>query len=161
MARFRSFLRSWSNLFLLIGVASQLAMGSMTFLNVICRSLGIAMAGYTELVEVLMIAVGISALAISAFEKTQVAIDVVVNLFSEEHQIIFQVFASVVNLLFWGAMLVVATDFVFGDSLHERTDILNIPVFPFYLFWVLGLVLLFLVFVLDTLETVCKRRKQE
>jgi TRAP-type C4-dicarboxylate transport system permease small subunit len=160
MARFRAFLRSWSYFFLLIGVICQLSMGSLTFLNVICRALGIAMTGYMELVEILMIGVGMAALAISAFEKTQVAIDVVVNLFSAEHQIIFQIFASVVNLLFWGAMLWVTTDFVFGDSLHERTDILNVPVFPFYLLWVLGLVLLFLVFILDALEIVSERRKQ-
>jgi TRAP-type transport system small permease protein len=160
MARFRSFLRSWSYFFLLIGVVCQLGMGSLTFLNVICRFLGIAMTGYMELVEILMIGVGMAALAISAFEKTQVAIDVVVNLFSTEHQIIFQIFASVVNLFFWGAMLWVTTDFVFGDSLHERTDILNVPVFPFYMLWVLGLVLLFLVFILDALEIVSERRKQ-
>jgi TRAP-type C4-dicarboxylate transport system permease small subunit len=134
-------------------------MGSLTFLNVICRALGIAMTGYMELVEILMIGVGMAALAISAFEKTQVAIDVVVNLFAAEHQIIFQIFASVVNLVFWGATLFVTTDFVLGDSLHERTEILNVPVFPFYVLWVLGLVLLFLVFVLDTLEIVSERRK--
>jgi TRAP-type C4-dicarboxylate transport system permease small subunit len=113
-----------------------------------------------ELVEVLMIGVGMSALAMSAVEKTQVAIDVVVNLFSAKHQIIFQIFASVVSLVFWGATLWVTTDFIFGDSLRERTDILNIPVFPFYLFWVLGLVLLFLVFILDTFNIVSERRKQ-
>ena len=135
-------------------------MGTLTFLNVICRALGIAMTGYMELVEILMIGVGMAALAISAFEKTQVAIDVVVNLFSEEHQIIFQIFATVVNLVFWGATLFVTTDFVFGDSLHERTDILNVPVFPFYLLWTLGLVLLFLVFVLDILEIFSERRKR-
>ena len=160
MTRFRSFLHHWSYLFLIIGILSQLVVGSTTLLNVICRFSGIAMTGYIELIEVIMIALGMGALGIAAFEKTQVAIDVVINLFSADRQIIFKIFSAVVNLVFWISTAWVTMKWVFAESLFEQTDILKIPVGPFYLYWGLGLVLLCLVFTLDLLDIINERRKQ-
>jgi TRAP-type C4-dicarboxylate transport system permease small subunit len=155
------FLKSTSRAGLLLGTFAMLIMGFTTLCNVISRVFHIAMVGYTEFIEVAMIVCILGALSIAVFEKTQVAIDVLINTLSPDNQKRFEIFALVTNFVFWAVVFCATFNWALQGSFTMTTEILKIPQFPFTIYWLLGLIFFCLVYLTELLLLISERRKRQ
>jgi TRAP-type C4-dicarboxylate transport system permease small subunit len=154
------FLQSTSHVGMVLGTLAMIVMGIATVLNVLLRVVNIAMPGYMEFIEVVMIICILGAMAMAVFEKTQVAIDVLINRLSPDNQKGFEIFALVVNFVFWGVVGWATLDWLLKESFTTVTEILKIPQLPFNIYWLLGVFFFCLVYLIELLSIISQRRKK-
>jgi TRAP-type C4-dicarboxylate transport system permease small subunit len=154
-------LQSISRVALVLGTVFMLCMGATTALNVILRIFNIAMTGFMESIELMMIGTVLGAMAFAIFEKTQVAIDVLVEHLSPSIRKKLEVVALVANLVFWAAIGWATLDWLLRGAFSAVTQVLAIPMWPFQLLWLLGLLYFFLVYLTELLLLKSERRTTE
>jgi TRAP-type C4-dicarboxylate transport system permease small subunit len=154
-------LQSTSRAGLMLGTLAMLGIGAITCLNVILRIFNIAMTGFMESIELMMIVAILGAMAFAAFEKTQVAIDVVVSHLSPQNQKKFEIIALGASLVFWAAVGWATLDWLLRGAYTAITEILKVPMWPFQVFWLAGLFFFCLVYLAQVLLTVSERRMKE
>ncbi len=154
-------LRSTSRLALALGAAFMLGVGALTVLNVILRVFNVAMTGFIEAVEILMIVAALGAMAFAVFEKTQVAIDIIISRLSLDSRRGFDIAALAASLVFWGLVCWATVDWLFKGAYTAITDILKIPMWPFQVIWAVGLIFFLLVYFTELVLMLINRRPNE
>jgi TRAP-type C4-dicarboxylate transport system permease small subunit len=154
-------LRSTSRAGLVLGTVFMLGIGAITVSNVILRVFNIAMTGFIEAVEILMIVAALGAMAFAVFEKTQVAIDVIIGRLSSKNRGRFDIAALAASFLFWGLICWATIDWLFKGAYTAITDILKVPMWPFQVIWVIGLIFFWLVYLTELLIMLFNRRLKE
>jgi TRAP-type C4-dicarboxylate transport system permease small subunit len=158
MQYFRKILQLTSRLSVGIGIIFTLAIGFTTALNVVLRFFfNIAMTGFMEAIEVMMIVAVLGAMTGAAFEKAQVAIDMLLNYMSPRKKATLEVVSMFASLVFWGSILWATIDWIVRGAFKEQTDVLKIHMLPFEIYWVFGL-FFFCMVCLGDLLTVLQRR---
>jgi len=158
MEYFNKILRSTSNLGVGIGIVFMVAIGVTTTLNVILRFFNIAMSGFLEAIELMMIVTGLGAMTVAVFEKIQVAIDILISRLSSRNKEVLEIVSLLVTLVFWGSILLATFNWIVGGAFKEQTDILKIPMLPFEIFWTIGLFFFCMVYFGNLLEILKRRR---
>jgi len=154
-------LQSTSHAGLALGVVFMLGIGTITTLNVILRLFNIAMAGFMESIEIMMVVAIMGAMSFAVFEKTQIAIDVLVNRFSPGNQKKLEIVALVASFVFWAAIGWATLDWLLRGAYTAITDILKVPMWPFQVYWSLGLLFFCLVYLTELLLLISERRIKE
>lgn len=154
-------LKSMSHAGLTMGTVFMLGIGAVTVLNVLLRVFNIAMTGFIEAIEILMIVAALGAMAFAVFEKTQVAIDVIVSRLSFNNRRRFEISALIASLVFWGLVGFATIDWFFRGAYTAVTDILKIPMWPFQVIWIIGLIFFWLVYLIELLTNIFDRRVEE
>jgi TRAP-type C4-dicarboxylate transport system permease small subunit len=158
LQRCKLILQSTSRAGLVLGIVFMLGIGAITTLNVILRIFNIAMAGFMESIEIMMIVAIMGAMSFAVFEKTQIAIDVLVNRFSPGNQRKLEIVALVASCVFWAAIGWATLDWLLRGAYTAITDILKVPMWPFQVYWLLGLLFFCLVYLTELLLLISKRR---
>jgi TRAP-type C4-dicarboxylate transport system permease small subunit len=158
LQRCKLILQSTSRAGLVLGIVFMLGIGAITTLNVILRIFNIAMAGFMESIEIMMIVAIMGAMSFAVFEKTQIAIDVLVNHFSPGNQRKLEIVALVASCVFWAAIGWATLDWLLRGAYTAITDILKVPMWPFQVYWLLGLLFFCLVYLTELLLLIFKRR---
>jgi TRAP-type C4-dicarboxylate transport system permease small subunit len=158
LQRCKLILQSTSRAGLVLGIVFMLGIGAITTLNVILRIFNIAMAGFMESIEIMMIVAIMGAMSFAVFEKTQIAIDVLVNRFSPGNQRKLEIVALVASCVFWAAIGWATLDWLLRGAYTAITDILKVPMWPFQVYWLLGLLFFCLVYLTELLLLIFKRR---
>jgi TRAP-type C4-dicarboxylate transport system permease small subunit len=158
LQRCKLILQSTSRAGLVLGIVFMLGIGAITTLNVILRIFNIAMAGFMESIEIMMIVAIMGAMSFAVFEKTQIAIDVLVNSFSPGNQRKLEIVALVASCVFWAAIGWATLDWLLRGAYTAITDILKVPMWPFQVYWLLGLLFFCLVYLTELLLLIFKRR---
>jgi TRAP-type C4-dicarboxylate transport system permease small subunit len=146
---------------LVLGIVFMLGIGAITTLNVILRLFNIAMAGFMESIEIMMIVAIMGAMSFAVFEKTQIAIDVLVNRFSPGNQRKLEIVALVASCVFWAAIGWATLDWLLRGAYTAITDILKVPMWPFQVYWLLGLLFFCLVYLTELLLLISEKRIKE
>jgi len=161
MGRLMNLLQSTSRAGLVLGTVFMLGIGAITVLNVILRICNIAMTGFIETIEILMIVAALGAMTFAVFEKTQVAIDVIIGRLSSKNRRRFDIAALSASLVFWGLVCWATIDWLFRGAYTAITDILKVPMWPFQVIWVIGLIFFCLVYLTELLTMLFNRRLKE
>jgi TRAP-type C4-dicarboxylate transport system permease small subunit len=156
----KHFLHSASRLAMRLGIVAMVIMGAVTIVNVVCRPLHIAMPGYTEFIEAIMLLCIVGAMTIAVFEKTQVAIDVLVNNLSSANKERLEIVSLIINLGFWLAIGWATLDWIFKEDVKASSEILKIPALPFNIYWLLGLFFFCLIYLTELFSRISERRKK-
>ena len=158
MEYFNKILRSASNLGAGIGMVFMVAIGVTTTLNVILRFFNIAMSGFLESIELMMIVTGLGAMTLAVFEKIQVAIDILISHLSSRKKEALEIVSLLVTLVFWGSILFATFNWIVGGAFKEQTDILKIPMLPFEILWTVGLLFFCMVYIRNLFDVLKRRR---
>ena len=161
MQMLMNILRSTSRAGLVLGTVFMLGIGAITVLNVVLRVFNIAMTGFIEAVEIFMIVAALGAMAFAVFEKTQVAIDVIIGRLSSKNRRRFDIAAQSASLVFWGLVCWATIDWLFKGAYTAITDILKVPMWPFQIIWVIGLIFFWLVYLTELLLMIFNRRLEK
>ena len=147
----KSLIRLLDRLNLGIGILFILGVGFLTLMNVILRFFNIAMMGYIELIEVMMVVAALCAMTMAVAGKIQVSIDIIVVTLSKKNQEKLEILWSIICLIFWGAISWATVSWIIEGGYRERTDILNIPILPFQIVWILGLFFISIFYLWDSI----------
>ena len=86
--------------------------------------------------------------------RIQVSIDIIVVTLSKKNQERLEILWSIICLIFWAAIFWATVKWIIGGGYRERTDILDIPILPFQIFWVLGLFVISIFYLRDSIVSV-------
>lgn len=161
MERLVRILRSTSKIWLAVGITFMLAIGAITVLNVVLRLFNIAMTGFIEAIELMMIVSMLGAMAFAAFEKTQVAIDVIVGRLSAQNRMRFEAVALAASFVFWALVGWATLDWFIRGAYSAITDILKVPMWPLQVYWLVGLMFFCLVYLTELLVMIYEWRSEE
>jgi TRAP-type C4-dicarboxylate transport system permease small subunit len=144
---------------LVLGSILMLGMGAATVVNVILRLFNIAMTGFLESIELMMVVTVFGAMSFAAFEKSQVAVDVLVNRLSPSNKIKLEILSLIANFLFWGLLGWATLDWVLSGAYEAITDVLHVPMWPFQILWLFGLLFFSLVYLQEFIQKISQRNK--
>ena len=147
MEKLDKFLHITDGIGLKIGILFLISIGTLTLVNVVTRFFGLAVKGFFEIIESLMIITALVSMMTAAFEKGQVAVDVLVMKLSKRNRAIFAIIASVASFLFWTSVTLATIFWFIRIGYSEATDVLGIPLIVFYIPWILGLIILVLILI--------------
>jgi TRAP-type C4-dicarboxylate transport system permease small subunit len=149
--QFKKALESTSHGALVLGTIFMLGIGAITILNVILRLFNVAMTGFIESIELMTIVATLGAMVFAAFEKTQIAIDVIIGRLSSQNRKRFETLAVAASLIFWALVGWSTFDWIRRGAYAAITDVLRIPMWPFEVIWLLSLFFFVLVYLVELL----------
>lgn len=133
-----------------IGAGFLVGMMLLIVANVIIRSFGNVIAGSYETVGLMGAVLASCAIAHTAIKKRHVAIDIVLRRLPQRVQAILGAFVSLLGLGIWAIVAWQGARFAWRMHLiGETTELLEIPIPPFRLFFIFGVVILCLVLLID------------
>jgi TRAP-type C4-dicarboxylate transport system permease small subunit len=133
-----------------IGAISLLAVMLLIIANIVYRFFGGVIAGTYELIGPLVVVTAAFALVYTALYQGHINIKILTSRLPGRIQAVIESFTVSIGLglwilIAWGSMKFMSEKATAG----EATYLLNIPFFPFRLFWELGLILFCFVLLLD------------
>jgi TRAP-type C4-dicarboxylate transport system permease small subunit len=129
-----------------IGAGFLIGIVLLIVANIIYRFFGGVIAGTYELIELLVAVVAASAFVYVTLERGHVVINVIANRFPQRMRAIAESITLATGLGLWALVAWANVGLIREKALSgEETLLLNIPVFPFRLFWELSLILICLV----------------
>jgi TRAP-type C4-dicarboxylate transport system permease small subunit len=119
------------------------AVAVITVATVVGRAFHIALPGTFDLVSTLIV-VGIAfALVYGQIEDRHLRTEIAIERLRGRVRTVVECFLGVLSIFYWIVLLGAAAKTVRDKwSVGEETDILNVPVLPFRLIWVLALILM-------------------
>jgi TRAP-type C4-dicarboxylate transport system permease small subunit len=129
-----------------IGAGCLVGIVLLIVANIIYRFFGGVIAGSYELIEVMVAVVAASAFVYATLEHGHVVINVIVNRFPQRMRAIAESITLATGLGLWALVAWANFGLIQEKALSgEKTLLLDIPIFPFRLFWELSLILVCLV----------------
>jgi len=134
-----------------IGIVFILGIGLLTVSNVILRYFNVAMMGYIEVIEVMMIVAALSAMILAVFNKIQVSIDILVVTMPKKLVNWLEIIWAITCFVFWVSIFWATVRWIIGGAFREQTDILHIPIVPFQILWLIGLFFICVFYLRDSI----------
>ena len=131
-----------------LGAAFLVGMTVLIVANIIYRLTGHVITGSYELSELMIVVTVAFALGYAGFQKSHVAVGILVSRFPQRWQAIVEAFTSFLSMGTW-AVIAWASSLIFLDRwLTEESEMLLIPFLPFRIVLLFGLILLALVYLI-------------
>jgi TRAP-type C4-dicarboxylate transport system permease small subunit len=136
-----------------IGASFLIGLVLLIVANIVYRFFGGVIAGTYELTELMVVVVAASALVYTALEQGHVAINIIVSRFPQRARAIVESITLAIGLGLWALVAWANVGLIREKALDgEATLLLNVPVFPFRLFWEFSLIILCLVLLVYLLK---------
>jgi len=157
-----NFLDKIFNRFIKIGAvfggACLIALTLLITVGIIVRYFGRAIPGIYELTEVIIIGGVGFALAYTTYMKGHVVVELLTERLPQRIRLAFETVTYFLSAVIWGAIVWASYNFMMDRWLGEKTDLIQIPLFPFRLIWEIGLILTTLAFLLNSIKAFMKMK---
>ena len=137
-----------------IGAVALMAAAVLVFSNVVYRLFGHVIFGSYEITELLMVITVSFALAYATLMKSHVVVDLVISRFPEGLQKILGIIMNFISMCVWGYLGYAGYTIMSQRMMEEWTTLLEIPLMPFRLLWMVGLAIVCAVYLLEIVKSV-------
>jgi TRAP-type C4-dicarboxylate transport system permease small subunit len=138
-----------------------LGMMGLTVANVIFRFFGHVIAGTYELTEAMNVVVIGCAFVYTVLHGSQVAVILVFSRLPVPIRKILEPFNNLLGTIFWWVIAWASFKIMIERWQIEKTELLEVPFFPFRVVWVYGLIFVGLVYFTRLLLSLIKRGKSD
>jgi len=131
-----------------LGAAFLVGMMALIVANIIYRLAGHVITGSYELSELMIVVTVAFALGYAGFQKSHVAVGILVSRLPQRWQAILEALTSFLSMGTWAVIAWASSLIFFERWLTEESEMLLIPFLPFRIVLLFGLILIALVYLI-------------